>query len=94
MTKASAALALLAAILIALPAFAGNYALSVATLILYFVGGPVLNDFAITMFIGLVVGTYSSVFIAAPIVLWWSGRGGKDLKTEVRKADEQPAVPA
>jgi len=36
MTKASAALAVLAAILIALPAFVGNYALSVATLILYF----------------------------------------------------------
>ena len=36
MSKASAALALLAALLIALPAFAGNYALSVATLILYF----------------------------------------------------------
>ncbi len=36
MTKASAALALLAALLIALPAFAGNYLLSVATLILYF----------------------------------------------------------
>jgi SecD/SecF fusion protein len=64
------------------------------TLILYFVGGPVLNDFAITMFIGLVVGTYSSVFIAAPIVLWWSGRGGRDLKTEVRKSDEQAVVPA
>ena len=64
------------------------------TLILYFVGGPVLNDFAITMFIGLIVGTYSSVFVAAPIVLWWSGRGGKDLKSEVRKSDEQAAVPA
>ena len=36
MSKASAALAVLAALLIALPAFAGNYALSVATLILYF----------------------------------------------------------
>ena len=36
MTRASAALALLAALLIALPAFVGNYALSVATLILYF----------------------------------------------------------
>jgi branched-chain amino acid transport system permease protein len=36
MTKASAALAVLAALLIALPAFAGNYLLSVATLILYF----------------------------------------------------------
>ena len=64
------------------------------TLVLFFVGGPVLNDFAITMFIGLIVGTYSSIFIAAPIVLWWSGRGGKDLKSEVRKTDEQAAVPA
>jgi branched-chain amino acid transport system permease protein len=36
MTKASAALAVLAALLIALPAFVGNYVLSVATLILYF----------------------------------------------------------
>jgi hypothetical protein len=27
-------------------------------------------------------------------VLWWSGRGGRDLKTEVRKSDEQAAVPA
>jgi branched-chain amino acid transport system permease protein len=36
LSKASAALAVLAALLIALPAFAGNYALSVATLILYF----------------------------------------------------------
>ena len=36
MTRASAALAVLAALLIALPALAGNYALSVATLILYF----------------------------------------------------------
>lgn len=64
------------------------------TLVLFFVGGPVLNDFAITMFIGLVVGTYSSVFIAAPVVLWWSGRGGRDLKSEIRKSDEQAAVPA
>src|SRR3954464_27021 len=36
MTRASISLAVLAALLIALPAFAGNYALSVATLILYF----------------------------------------------------------
>jgi SecD/SecF fusion protein len=64
------------------------------TLVLYFVGGPVLADFALTMFIGIVVGTYSSIFIAAPIVLWWSGRGGRDLKTEIRKSDEQPVVPA
>ncbi len=35
--------------------------------------------------IGIVVGTYSSIFIASPIVLWWSGRRGMSLKSEVTK---------
>ncbi len=48
--------------------------LSVAALFLF--GGPVLHDFAFAILIGIVVGTYSSIFIAAPIVLWWSGRKG------------------
>jgi len=56
---------------------------------LYFLGGPVLNDFAFAIFVGVVVGTFSSVYIAAPIVLWWSGKGGRDLRTEI-KASEQP----
>jgi len=43
-----------------------------STLALYFLGGPVLHDFAFTILIGIVVGTYSSIFIASPIVLWWS----------------------
>ena len=59
---------------------------------LFFFGGPVLNDFALTILIGVVVGTYSSVFIAAPIVLWWSGRGGRDLKSEINRNDDKPAV--
>jgi SecD/SecF fusion protein len=40
---------------------------------LFFFGGPVLGDFALAILIGVLVGTYSSVFVAAPIVLWWSG---------------------
>jgi len=48
--------------------------LSVAAL--YFFGGPVLHDFAFAILIGIVVGTYSSIFIASPIVLWWSGHKG------------------
>ncbi len=43
---------------------------------LYIFGGPVLNDFAFAILVGVIVGTYSSVFIAAPVVLWWSTRGG------------------
>ena len=41
-------------------------------LCLFFFGGPVLRDFALAIIIGVVVGTYSSIFIASPIVLWWT----------------------
>jgi SecD/SecF fusion protein len=54
---------------------------------LYFLGGPVLNDFAFAIFIGVVVGTYSSVYIAAPIVLWWSGKGGHKLRAEIKRTE-------
>jgi SecD/SecF fusion protein len=47
-----------------------------STLALYFLGGPVLHDFAFTILVGIFVGTYSSIFIASPIVLWWSRRTG------------------
>ncbi len=60
--------------------------LSVAAL--YFFGGPVLHDFAFAILIGVVVGTYSSIFIASPIVLWWSGHKGGNLRTEVKQAEE------
>ncbi len=62
------------------------------TFALFIFGGPVLNDFALTILVGILVGTYSSIFIAAPVVLWWSGRGGRDLKSEVKRSDETPAV--
>ena len=54
---------------------------------LYFLGGPVLNDFAFSIFVGVVVGTFSSIYIAAPIVLWWSRLKGKSLHREVKKSD-------
>lgn len=41
-----------------------------AVLILYLVGGAGIHAFAFTMLIGVLVGTYSSVYIAAPLVLW------------------------
>ena len=54
-----------------------------ATAALFFLGGPVLSDFALAILIGILVGTYSSIFVAAPIVLWWSKRTGKSIKREV-----------
>lgn len=41
---------------------------------LYFFGGEVLHDFALAMILGVLIGTYSSVFVASPIVLLWSGK--------------------
>jgi len=61
---------------------------------LYFLGGPVLNDFAFAIFIGVIVGTFSSVYIAAPIVLWWSGKGGRDLRTEIKQSEQPKPAPA
>ncbi|WP_367872743.1 protein translocase subunit SecD [Luteolibacter sp. Populi] len=46
-------------------------------------GGAALKDFAIMILIGLVIGTYSSIFIASPVVLWWSQRKGGSLRKEV-----------
>jgi SecD/SecF fusion protein len=41
------------------------------TLILYIFGGEGVHAFAYAMLIGVLTGTYSSVFIAAPILLWF-----------------------
>jgi len=43
----------------------------IATACLYIWGGGVINDFAFTFLIGIVVGTYSSIYIASLIVLKW-----------------------
>ncbi len=48
-----------------------------STFALYFLGGPVLHDFAFTILVGIFVGTYSSIFVASPIVLWWSRWAGQ-----------------
>ena len=66
--------------------------LSVAAL--FFFGGSTLNDFAFAIMIGIIVGTYSSIFIASPIVLWWSRGTGENLAKAVQKKGESPAVEA
>jgi len=40
-------------------------------LILFFFGGPVIHDFTTAMIIGLISGTYSTIYIASPVVLLW-----------------------
>jgi SecD/SecF fusion protein len=43
----------------------------IATGCLYVFGGGVINDFAFTFLIGIVTGTYSSIYVASALVLWW-----------------------
>jgi preprotein translocase subunit SecF len=38
---------------------------------LYLFGGEVLRGFGFTMVVGIIIGTYSTIYIAAPIVVWW-----------------------
>ncbi len=62
-------------------------------LCLFFFGGAVLRDFSLAIIIGVVVGTYSSIFIASPIVLWWTrARGGS--ATALRREVTQKATAA
>jgi SecD/SecF fusion protein len=47
-----------------------------AVLVLFLLGGRVINDFSLILLIGIVVGTYSSIFIASPIVLLFGRKRG------------------
>jgi preprotein translocase subunit SecF len=40
---------------------------------LWLFGGQVLNGFAFALVVGIMVGTYSSIFVASPILVWWQG---------------------
>ncbi len=57
----------------------------VAVLSLFLFGGEVLRGFSFALVVGVIVGTYSSVFIASPILLWWQGlvaaRAGRGRRT-------------
>jgi preprotein translocase subunit SecF len=55
-------------------------------LALYLFGGEVLRGFAFTMVIGIIVGTYSTIFIASPIVVWWDNYRRKQRPATARAA--------
>lgn len=56
-----------------------------ALLVMVFFGGSVLEGFAFTMFIGIVIGTYSSIYIATSFVIWYTDRvKHKNVGTVVR----------
>jgi preprotein translocase subunit SecF len=42
---------------------------------LFVLGGGIIHDFAFAMIVGVLIGTYSSIYVASPILLAWQGRG-------------------
>ena len=44
--------------------------------------------------IGVLVGTYSSIIVASPVVYWWAKRSKTNLRREVLDADQESATPA
>src|SRR5438128_5488635 len=61
-------------------------------LCLFFFGGAVLRDFSLAIIVGVVVGTYSSIFIASPIVLWWTRARGASATALRREITEKAAT--
>ena len=68
----------------------GTTLLSTATL--YFFGGTVINDFAFTFLVGVITGTYSSIYIACAIVLWWHKGKRPELAAPLVDTDTVGAV--
>ena len=46
-------------------------------LCLAILGGEVIRDFALTLLVGVVAGTYSSMFVASPVLIWWQTQRGR-----------------
>ncbi len=46
----------------------------IVVVILFIFGGGVIHDFAFALMVGILVGTYSSIFVASPIILTWQER--------------------
>jgi SecD/SecF fusion protein len=54
---------------------------------MYFFGGPAMNDFSFAMLVGILIGTYSSIFVASPLVLWWATKRKLNLQKAILDAD-------
>ncbi|MHB8481111.1 MAG: protein translocase subunit SecF [Nitrospiria bacterium] len=57
-----------------------SFTVFLVLLALFFFGGEVIHDFSFALLIGVIVGTYSSIFVASPILVIWKGSKGKLLR--------------
>lgn len=57
---------------------------------LYFFGGESTRNFVLAMILGIVVGTYSSIFVASSLLAWWRRRGQKKTLASSSPSPQQP----
>lgn len=60
---------------------------------LFLFGGPVLHGFSLALVLGILVGTYSSVFVASPIVVFWHDYSDSRRKTAAVMAPASVSAP-
>ena len=53
-------------------------------------GGPTLFAFSIIMIFGIIIGTYSSIYVAAPVILLWGVKRGEEEAEPIRPAGARP----
>ncbi|MBP7649571.1 MAG: protein translocase subunit SecF [Phenylobacterium sp.] len=53
-------------------------------------GGPTLLAFSLIMIFGIVIGTYSSIYVAAPVILLWGVKRGDELAEPLKPANARP----
>jgi len=64
-----------------------------STLIMIFLGGPLLKAFAFTIFVGVILGTFASVFIASPVLLAFDKRGKEGLLDMTEEEEGEAPLP-
>ena len=65
-----------------------------AVMSLYLFGGEVINGFAFALVVGVVIGTYSSIAIASPVLVFWQqrlGGGGVTIKSKTKVLQREAA---
>ncbi|WP_339732625.1 protein translocase subunit SecD [uncultured Gimesia sp.] len=64
----------------------------IVVLILYAIGGEGIHGFAYCLVLGVIVGTYSSIFIASPVLLWLMNRPGSATARASQQSEKQASV--
>jgi preprotein translocase subunit SecF len=67
----------------------GTVILTLAALLLF--GGEVLHDFALALLVGVIAGTYSSIFVVAPMVIYWPWTASRRQKQRLQSPKAPPA---